>query len=102
MPENIDICTHIAGSSSAAETITAQQVKKAIETLNRGKAADIYGVVAEHVLYGGDLLIQVLTNIINSFLFIGSIPDSLKAKFNLLLNIIKASCRQALLEMLHQ
>ena len=59
MPDIIDVCTHIAGSSSAAETITVQQVKKAIESLNRGQAADIYGVVAEHVLYGGDLLLQV-------------------------------------------
>ena len=35
--------------------------------------------MAEHVLYGGNLLLQVLTNIINSLYSIGSIPDFLKA-----------------------
>ena len=79
MPEIIDICNHIAGSSSTAQTITVQQVKRAVESLNRGKAADIYGVVAEHILFGGDLLLQVLTEIVNSVFSIGSISDSLKA-----------------------
>ncbi|MES9969373.1 MAG: hypothetical protein ABW092_05020, partial [Candidatus Thiodiazotropha sp.] len=46
MPEILDVCTHVASSSSTPEVITVQQVKKAIESLNRGKAADIYGVVA--------------------------------------------------------
>ena len=79
MSEIIDVCTHIAGSSSAAETVTFQRVKKMIQSLNREKAANIYGVLAEHVLYDGDLLLQVLTDIINSLFSIGSIPDSLKA-----------------------
>ena len=56
-----------------------EQVKKATESLSRVKAADIYGGVAEHVLCGGDLLLQVLTNIMNSLFSIGSIQDSLKA-----------------------
>ena len=79
MPEITDVCTRIAGSSSTAQTITVQQVKKVIESLNRRKAADIYGVVAEHILYRGDLLLQGLTDIMNSLFSIGSIPDSLKA-----------------------
>ena len=67
--------------SSASGVLTGwkEQVKKATESLSRVKAADIYGGVAQHVLYGGDLLLQILTNIMNSLFSIGSIQDSLKA-----------------------
>ena len=42
MSEIIYVCAHTAGPSSTAEIITMQQVKKAVEFLNRGKAADMY------------------------------------------------------------
>ena len=35
--------------------------------------------MAEHIVCGGDLLLQVLTDIMNCLFSIGSIPDSLKA-----------------------
>ena len=47
-------------------------------SLNKGKAADVYGIVAEHILYGGDYLFQELTTIINILFAVGDIPDSLK------------------------
>ena len=49
--EIMDMC-----SSSSAHTspnsVSMQQVKEAIESINRGKAADFHGVTIEHFLYG--------------------------------------------------
>ena len=43
---------------------TREQVKRAISSLNRGNAADFYGVRAEHFLHGGEELIRTTTYII--------------------------------------
>jgi hypothetical protein len=34
--------------------VTKQEVRKAINSLNRNKAADFYGITAENIVYGGD------------------------------------------------
>jgi hypothetical protein len=36
--------------------VTKQEVKKAINSLNRNKAADFYGITAENIVYGGIIL----------------------------------------------
>jgi hypothetical protein len=36
--------------------VTKQELKKAINSLNRNKAADFYGITAENIVYGGDNL----------------------------------------------
>ena len=58
--------------------ITPEQVKKAISSLNRGKAADIYGVTAEHFIHGGDALIDTTVGIINSLYRVGELTDCMK------------------------
>ena len=78
MLEIFDICTHMANSPTNIETITVPEVKEAISSLNKNKAADIYGIVAEHILYGGKVLLEFLTRIINQLFTFGKIPESLK------------------------
>ena len=58
--------------------ITPEQVKKAIASINRVKAADIYGVTAEHFLHGGEELFRTTANIINSLYRAGALTDCLK------------------------
>ena len=78
MPQIVDICTHISRTSTASESVTVEEVKEAVLSLNKGKSADVYGIVAEHILYGGDYLLHELTTIINSLFAAGEIPDTLK------------------------
>ena len=58
--------------------LTTDQVKKAISSLNRGRAADFYGVTAEHFIYGGEELLRVTTDILNSLFRLGQLTDSMK------------------------
>ena len=58
--------------------LTTDQVKKAISSLNRGKAADFYGVTAEHFIYGGEELLRATTDILNSLFRLGKLTDSMK------------------------
>ena len=78
MLEIFDICTHMANGPTNIETITVPEVKEAISSLNKNKAADIYGIEAEHILYGGKVLLEFITRIINQLFTFGKIPKSLK------------------------
>jgi hypothetical protein len=44
--------------------VTKQEVKKAINSLNRNKAADFYGITAENIVYGGDNLVKYIQEIL--------------------------------------
>ena len=46
--------------------------------MNRGKAADIHGVTAEHFIHGGDALIDTTVGIINSLYRVGELTDCMK------------------------
>ena len=63
IPEIIDMC-----KDSPAPTISTELVEKAIKFLNRGKAADFFGVTTAHFVHGGKALIDSTTEIVNSFL----------------------------------
>ena len=45
--------------------------------MNRGKAADIHGVTVEHLLHGGNPLLQKVTGIINSIFRFGRVTEAL-------------------------
>ncbi|MCG7876962.1 MAG: hypothetical protein N0C90_11600, partial [Candidatus Thiodiazotropha endolucinida] len=67
MLDIMDICSSKQGHDSHPdESVSQQQVKEAMESVNRGKSADIHGVTIEHFLYGGEVLLQKLTGIINT------------------------------------
>ena len=52
----MDTCCRL--NKSSTELVTKQQVKEAINSLNRGKAADVYGLTTEHFLFGGEGLVK--------------------------------------------
>lgn len=55
-----------------------QQVRNAIKSLNKGKALDAHGLSAEHFIYGGGNLEQLLMNIINTIFKLGEVTESMK------------------------
>ena len=75
--EIIDICRTSQDNNSSTR-ITLEQVQKAISSLNRGKAADFYGVTSEHFLYRSGELLQVRTDIVNELYCFGELTESLK------------------------
>ena len=74
--ETMDMCRD--ARSDGHERITVQQVKQAVSALNRGKAADVYGLTAEHFLHGGDGLLETTTDIINGLYKFGKLSSNLK------------------------
>ena len=58
--------------------MTKQEVKKAINSLNRNKAADFYGITAENIVYGGDNLVKYIQEVLNKTFQLHHIPDILK------------------------
>jgi hypothetical protein len=58
--------------------ITQKEVEKAIAKLNSGKAADQDGISAEHLKFAGSTIIPTLTNLFNTILIHGYIPQSFK------------------------
>ena len=58
--------------------ITQQQVHKHIANLKKGKAADLYGLTAEHLQHASDLLITTVTKLVNDAFNNQCIPAILK------------------------
>ena len=65
-------------SSVDPKPVTDEEIKKAIASLNRGKAPDVYGVTAEHVYYGRPAVTNCVQTLINNILFNKEIPSSMK------------------------
>ena len=57
------------------------EVEKAVKSLNSNKAADEYGITAEHVKFAGEPLWTLLTNIFNAILETGKIPETFKTGY---------------------
>ena len=74
--EIIDMCSNL--NTESQELVTRQQVEEAIISLNRGKAPDVYGLTAEHFLYGGEALVDTTTSIINGLFKFGRLSEALK------------------------
>ena len=68
--KEIQMCSKCPGKD--VKQITLDQVKEA------NKAADIYGVTAEHFIYGGEELLQATTDLINSLYRRGSLTECMK------------------------
>jgi hypothetical protein len=58
--------------------VTKQEVKKTVNSLNRNKAADLYGITAENIVYGGDNLVAYIQGVLNKTFQLHQIPDILK------------------------
>ncbi|MES9972510.1 MAG: hypothetical protein ABW092_20945, partial [Candidatus Thiodiazotropha sp.] len=73
--EIMDICKK---DSTEIQPITETEVKCALKSLNTGKAADIFGVTAEHFIYASGALLTILVKLFNNILSNGNIPDIMK------------------------
>ena len=60
------------------EPVSHEQVIKTIKTMKNNKAADMSGLTAEHLKYGGDVLADCLTSTVNDILRTGNIPENFK------------------------
>ena len=72
--EIIDICE----SNDQYDMVTQAELADTLSSLNKGKAADIYGLTTEHLLFASDTLLPVLTSLMNSIFRLSDLPDSLK------------------------
>ena len=76
MLDILDICKSLP-AQNPEDYVTEQQVDKALKSMYRGKAADIHGVTVEHLLHGGNSLLQKVTGIINSIFRFGRVTEAL-------------------------
>ncbi|VDI27649.1 Hypothetical predicted protein [Mytilus galloprovincialis] len=58
--------------------VTDEEVEKAISSLKQNKAADIYGITAENIIYGGEDLRAYIRELINMSFKYCYVPDLLK------------------------
>ena len=73
--EIIEVCNE---SLEDGSKVTKSDVYEIICDLNRGKSPDVYGLTAEHFLYGGDNLLSIVYNILQAMIRLGKVPDCLK------------------------
>ena len=73
--EIIDLCKK---DNKIVPPITEAEIKDALKSLNTGKAADIFGVTAEHLIHASGALLPVLVKLMNSILTTGNIPNIMK------------------------
>ena len=70
-----DICR---AQGPLASQVSKEEVRKAIEELNRGKAADALGITAEHFVYAEDSIIDSLCLLLNKLFETGEVTDTMK------------------------
>ena len=90
MLDIMDICSYVPAQDSE-DQVSEQQVKEAIESVNKGKAAYVHAVTVEHFLNGGPALLKKVAEIINSVFHIGLFPCDVK--FLLLFCVSSIRCR---------
>ena len=54
--------------------VTKQEVEKAVNNLNRNKAADLHGITAENIFYVGDNLVAYIQGVLNKTFQLHKIP----------------------------
>ena len=85
-----DIC-----KDSPATIVSEEQVRKAIKSLNTGKAPGVYGVTAAHLLNRGEVDVKATTNLVNSMFHLGKVTEALKVGALTPVFKKKASCTGA-------
>ena len=76
--------------------VTIEEVKKAIQKLNSRKAADEYGITAEHVKFAGSKIYTLYQDIFNQIFQEGKVAQSFKT--GVITPILKKSKDQMLTE----
>ena len=65
-------------STQEIQSISDKEIQDMIASLNRWKAPDVYGVTAEHLIYGGQNTLDIVKVLMNCILFERNAPVSLK------------------------
>lgn len=68
----------LENNCSTADSIKHSTIRKHVSSLKAGKAADIYGITAEHIQLASPCLIDILTHLINTIFQRGQLPPQLK------------------------
>ena len=66
-------------SSQQPEPFSTKEVQSAVRTLNNKKAADEFGLSAEHLKNSGNVIIEEITDIFNQILQSKTVPDAFKS-----------------------
>ena len=69
---------HFNSNGQKIHEITKEEVKKCVLSFKNGKASDELDLTVEHLKYGGEIVICILTKIVNMVFSDTAIPDSLK------------------------
>ena len=77
--EEVEVIFSIcANTTKEVKLISDKEIHDALKSLNQGKAPDVYGVNVEHLVFGGQNLMDVLKLLMNRILLDKSVPNSLK------------------------
>ena len=68
-------------SSTDPNSVADNEIKEDA-SLNRGKALDVYGVTAEHVYYGGPVIMNYGQTLMNTIFFNKEIPSSRNSTYS--------------------
>ena len=58
--------------------VSADEITKAIKSINKGKSADFHGITIEHIIFVGSEMEELLVLFINIIFECGDIPEILK------------------------
>ena len=76
--EEVKVILELCKSNFFHQTISEEEMKAAIMSLNRNKATDFYGNKAENIIYGGKMLHLFLQKLLDKIFETGDISDILK------------------------
>jgi hypothetical protein len=78
MEQEMDVIMQICQDQVVHKEVCNEELLKAVRKLNTNKAADYFGITAENVINGSELLLNYLQNLINFSFKNCQIPDLLK------------------------
>ena len=71
---------HFISIRQKIHDISKEEVKKCVSSFKNGKASDELDLTVEHLKFGGESVICILTKIVNMVVSNTAIPDSLKGE----------------------
>ena len=75
--EDIEILDELARNRNVT-AVSADEITKAIKSINKRKSADFHGITIEHIIFAGSEMKKLLALFINIIFECGEIPEILK------------------------
>ena len=72
--EDIEILDELARNRNGT-AVSADEITKAIQSINKGKSADFHGITIEHIIFAGSQMEKLLALFINIIFECGEIPE---------------------------